>query len=832
MAEIKNIFDSWEEHTHTEVENALKRTIASLQGENYSQIAVNIPGALNRTFVATAERVTFFYKVDNTVDGTYIPDFKVEIIIGDNVITLTDVGASSADDKIETPNLIPYLTQVNKDVIVVKIKAYTNYGFPSTVKSIEYTRKEQEDDFSINLATNIIKEGTSEYISINTNSDITHSSLKWKYDFSNFVIDGDISEQNIKDRIRVNNGYLTVDNPRENASWSVKLTLTAYPSYYLEEEFNNIPTSSKPNIELNISAIKIEDLSISTKSEVPINSQVEVSVSPIPADSTKLKGVNYIYSTTTPDILDIKTSNQGTTITAKKEGTANLVVRLFAYNNTVTISKSTTIKVYSLRPVVFIIDQRYLNNLKDPEGMVSENYMLNSDGSLTSISDKGATGDPNNNTLTWLRQNTHSYVSRCLEDGSVRLKQLSDTSRKTFADGSSATSYISNESGEFDVFLKFGSDIYYKTEAWIPEGQSEPDLDYIAVTIATKIPSNEDASKWCKWSQYKLIGVYKACRINEKFYSLSGKKPIIGVSQSTCIAKAKARGANFNICDYDMTKLFAFLFYGYYSSLGCQQICGYGTINTIPNSSSYFPKITGSTDGLNMTDTDTTTGNGPSSPNELQIQRGIGTDIKTVNFWGLEGYWGDISEWISNLSIMHASNKNGHGTMPQYYVTDYIAKYNSVIVTKPTGIDVTYTSKDSFVKDYPNSDSKFLAIYNSKSRYIIDSDNNIIRLIDINTTSTLKGYIKKMMFGAHADIIAKAYGNGASTDTGFTDYSRFNTFGSVARRAGRSNEATGGVGFLEVWDVYGPESGHTGARLIYDGDASTVHVIDDAIEEL
>ena len=245
MAEIKNIFDSWEDHSHTEVENALKRTIASLQGENYSQIAVNIPGALNRTFVATAERVTFFYKVDNTVDETYIPDFKVEITIGDNIITLTDVGASSANDKIETPNLIPYLTQVNKDVIVVKIKAYTNYGFPSTVKSIKYTRKEQEDDFSINLATNTIKEGTSEYISINTNSDITHSSLKWKYDFSNFVIDGDISEQNIKDRIRVNNGYLTVDNPKENASWSVKLTLTAYPSYYLEEEFNNIPTSSK-----------------------------------------------------------------------------------------------------------------------------------------------------------------------------------------------------------------------------------------------------------------------------------------------------------------------------------------------------------------------------------------------------------------------------------------------------------------------------------------------------------------------------------------------------------------------------------------------------------
>lgn len=821
MAEIKNIFDSWEDHSHTEVENALKRTIASLQGENYGQIAVNIPGGFNRTFDNTAERVTFFYKVDNTVDGIYIPDFKVEITIGDNVITLTDVGASSADDKIETPNLVPYLSQINKDVIIVKIRAYTNYGFPSAIKSIKYTRREH-DIFDINISQNTIKEGTRHYIQFYAASLISFNDLKWKYDFSNFDIDGDISEQTIKARIRAADNDLIVDDPKENASWRVKLTLTAYPKYYLEEEFDNIPLNNKRSITVDIIAKKIEDLSISTEPKVFVNSQVEVSISPIPTDSTKLKGVNYTYSTTTPEILDIKTSNQGTTIIAKKKGTANLVVTLLACNNAVTISKSTTIEVYGLRPVVFIIDQRYLNNLEDPEGMVSDNYILNSDGSLTSISNSGATGNPSNNTLSWLRKNTHSYVSKCLANGSVRLKQLSDTSRKTFADGSSAVDYISNENGEYDVFLKFGSDIYYKTEAWIPQGQSTKDDNYVAVTIAKELPPNEDTSKWCKWSQYKLIGVYKACKISDKLYSLSGKCPVNSITQIDSINMAKARGANFNICDYDMTKLFAFLFYGYYSSLGSQQICGYGTDNKVNDI--YYPKITGGTDALNMTDTDTTTGNGDANPGRVQIIAGSGSGIKSVNFWGLENCWGDISEWLSNICVMDASRKEDTPFNAAKYVTDYLTEHNSVIVTNCKGNDVTFTSKDEFVKAYANISYKFLSIF--------DKNSNIIRLIQNGYISSNNGYIRQMLFGTHADIITKNYKSNADADTCFTDFASIGPAGSIARRSDCAKDPHGGVGLIYVWDANSRANLFTGARLMYDGDESTVHVIDDDTEEL
>lgn len=703
-----------------------------------------------------------------------------------------------------------------------KIQKFLKYALESQFKDLNIIYDEElADVFKISLAVITVKEGTREYISINTNSGITHSLLKWKYDFSNFVIDGDISEQNIKNRIRVENGYLVVDDPKENASWNVQLTLTAYPSYYSEEEFNNIPASSKADVILNIVAKKIEDISISTESAVSIKSKVEVSVSPIPTDSTKLKGANYTYSTSTPDILDINTSTQGTTILTKKEGKANIIVTLHACNNTVTKSNNATFDVYGFHPVVFIIDQRYVSDLSDPEGMVSENYILKSDGSLTSISNNGATGDPKINTLTWLRKNTHAYVSKYSEFTGIRLKQLSDASRKTFADGTSAANYISNESGEFDVFLKFGSDIYYKTEAWTPRGQSKPDPDYVAVTIAREIPANEDVKKWCKWSQYKLIGVYPACQINDKLHSLSGKRPVTNLSQVDSVNRAKARGTNFNICDYDMAKLFAFLFYGYYSSLGSQQVCGYGTKNE--NMSSFYPKITGSTDYLNMTDTDTTTGNGASNPSNEQIIAGIGSDIKTVNFWGLESCWGDTAEWLSDIYTMHAFRPS-NVTSPdiESYVADYLDKHDSVIVTKLTGDDVVYTSKDDFIATYSSS-SVFLAIY--------DKNKNIIRLIDREVTYFDSGYIKKMIFGTYADIIAKESDDGASADTGFTDMFVFFAPKAALYRSYISNSSEGGVGCIKAYNS-NASSNNIGARIMYNGDESTVHIINDSTEEL
>ena len=677
--------------------------------------------------------------------------------------------------------------------------------------------EELADSFRIQTSSNIIKEGTRELITISTDAGITHDFLKWKYDYSDFVIDGDISEQNIKDRIRVENGYLVIDDPQENASWSVTLKLTAYPIYYTEDQFDSIPAVSKPDIILTITAKKIEDISLKVKNEIPINSKVEIEVTPVPVDSTKLKGARYTYSTTTPEFIAINVSSLGTEIITKKQGQANITVTLHACNNTVTKTNAISFNIYDLRPMCFVIDQRWLG-LSDPIGMVSENCILGSDGTLQSISNSGADGNPNNNTLTWLRQNTHAYVGRYTGFSGVRLKQLDDTTRKKFADSTSSVDYISNESGEFDVWMKINSDVYIKTEPWIPIGASVPDPDYVLVTIARELPVGEDETKWKKFSQYNLYGVYKACRINNRLYSLSGKRPVNNISKIQSKSQARARGTGFKIVDYKFSKLIAFLFYGYYSTLDSQTQLGYGTTNIV--NGTYYPKITGQTDDLAGTDTNSVTGNGAVTPDNDQIIAGEGSDIKSNNFWHLENIQGDISEWLDDMTVMQAKRPSSvTSSNPAIYLSDYVSIYGYPIITK-SGKDYQLTSE-------------FLEAMNENQRFITISDirGNITRIIQYGDfTENSNGYIKKMCFGDHADIIVKEFG--ASTNTGFCDSSNVYSAGYVALRSAHSVHPAGGVGFLHLSDSAGYAFSIIGSRLLYEGSEETIHIIDDATESL
>ena len=699
-----------------------------------------------------------------------------------------------------------------------KMQKFLKYSLTQQFPNLNIVCDEElADSFRIQTSSNIIKEGTRELITISTDTDITHDFLKWKYDYSDFVIDGDISEQNIKDKIRVENGYLVIDGPQENASWSVTLKLTAYPIYYTDDQFDSIPAISKPDIILTITAKKLEDISLKVKNGASVNSKVKIEVNPIPKDSTKLKDARYTYSTTTPELIAINVSSLGTEIIAKKQGQGNVTVTIYACNNTITKTNTISFSIFDLRPMCFVIDQRWLG-LSDPVGMVSKNCILDSDGTLKNISNSGADGNPSNNTLTWLRKNTHAYVGRYTEVSGVRLKQLDDTTRKKFADGTSSVDYISNNSGEFDVWMKINSDIYIKTEPWIPLGYDIPNPDYVLVTIARELPVGEDETKWEKFSQYNLYGVYEACRINNRLYSLSGKRPVNNISQKQCKSEARARGNGFKIVDYKFSKLIAFLFYGYYSTLDSQTQLGYGTANRINNV--HYPKITGQTDNLAGVDTNSGTGNGAETPINDQIIAGDGSGIKSNNFWHLENIQGDLAEWLDDMIVMQAKRPSSvTSSNPAIYLSDYVSVYGYPIITK-SGKDYQLTSE-------------LLEAMNETQRFITISDinGNITRIIqhgDIFRNS--EGYIKKMCFGDHADIIAKEFD--ASSNTGFCDYCNIYSAGNVASRSHYSVHSEGGVGGLDLMFSDKPTFAFIGSRLLYEGSEETIHIIDDATESL
>lgn len=696
-----------------------------------------------------------------------------------------------------------------------KMQKFLKYALEQQYPNLNVICDEElADSFKISLANPEIKEGSKEIISILTDTGITHEFLKWKYEFSNFQIDGNISEQNIKDRIRVEDGQLVIDDPKENASWSCQLILTAYPIYYSEEQLASIPAASKPDIILTIVAKKIEDIDISTKEEFPINSEVTVVVSPVPSNSTKLKGATYTYTTDTPDIVSILTSTSGTTITTKKQGQGSLTVTLHACNNTVTVSNKVTFNVYDLRPLCYTIDQRW-NGVIDPVSMVSVNFIIGSDGRLETIADKAVNGSPSNNTLTWLRQNTHAYVGRYTGMGQMRLKQLDDKDLTKFADGTSAIGYIDNEEGKYDVWMKINSDIYIKTTPYTPTGQSQVNEDYILVQIAREVPIGQDASSWRKFSQNNLYGVYEACQINNQLYSISGQLPVTKINQPNCKAKARSRGYGFKIIDYNFSNLLAYLFYGYYKTLDSQTQCGYGTNNLV--SGIYYPKITGQTNQIDG-DTDTVTGNGSKTPNADQIIAGQGADIKSNRFWFIENFQGDISEWLDDMMVMKAKRTSG-STNPALYLNDYCDIYGYPIITKQ-GKDYKLTKE---LLDEMNADQRFVSI--------ADKDGNIVRIIqhgDFIVDSG--GYIKKMCFGDHADLFPKEF-NG-SESTGFCDSSRIYDVGYGARRSSDSANTYGGVANLHMNYYTSDYFSHAGTRLQFEGDENNITIIDDATETL
>lgn len=464
--------------------------------------------------------------------------------------------------------------------------------------------------------------------------------------------------------------------------------------------------------------------------------------------------------------------------------------------------------------VSYIIDQR--GGISDPDDMVKGNYYNHPTLGLIKIDDGAFTGNSKYDFLTWLKENTHAYVAKQADNG-LRLKQLDDTDRTKFADGTSSIDYINGTIENCDVFIKFPCDIYYKCEPAITAEQPTPNEDYVLVTMCNEIPAGENESKWQKWSKNKLIAVYESTAINDKLYSLSGKRPATNISQINCKDKARARGNGFTIVDYQMNCLIALLFYGYYSSLDSQEQCGYGTRTSCdPN---YYPKITGITDDLGMTDTDSVTGNGATTPNEDQIKAGIGSDIKSVNFWGIENCWGDISEYIDNLHIMQAKRPASVTTVDvANYLEDYLNAYPSIKLTE-NGVTRTITKAD--VAEFDTA-QLFIAISDSKA--------NIQRIIKA-WVGYNGGSIKKMQFGDHADIAVKELGGGDSTY--FCDYCCIvPSAGYVAFRSSSSNNGDGGVCCLYLNNSVDKSNSHYGSRLLFEGTDDTVHIVDDATESL
>lgn len=331
-------------------------------------------------------------------------------------------------------------------------------------------------------------------------------------------------------------------------------------------------------------------------------------------------------------------------------------------------------------------------------------------------------GDVNGTVLQWIRNNTHRYVAKKTGDGQVTICQLSDNDTTKFYDNlTSSSAYI--RSINHGVFVRI------------------PRFWYKATETSTNIwkigfSNRQQDSTWKEWDGNDLIGAYEGVVNDSKLLSISGETSSGGYSQTDFKQYARNKGTGYTLVKWKHHCIVGVLYYALYGNTNCQATIGSG------NNS--YAKTTGLTNSLGMNDSSASaTGNSGS-----------------INFLGLENWWGNKYEFIGNATFNHGG-------------TDY----------------------------------KF---------YIVEDDGSSREVQAHPYTGTF--YPTVMVFGEHLDLVMKPNTTSGTTSTGFCD-SQYFSGGSnqVVRRSCDSLNANGGVAYLYASNSDSYTSSRIGSRLAFRG---------------
>ena len=370
---------------------------------------------------------------------------------------------------------------------------------------------------------------------------------------------------------------------------------------------------------------------------------------------------------------------------------------------TITASQVTRTVIGSYEPLpegLVLIDQ----SVKDPTTMIS--------------------GDINSSVIQAIRAGSHRYLGKYTADGQMTLCQLDDADSTKYADGTDAVL----TGAEGDVFMKM-------PDFWYRAVEAGTDMWGIQFQLGSTSPGNG----WIKWDTNALIGVYEAYSTGSKLYSRSGVSSSGSISQANFKAYARARGTGFQIVDWQMHCVMAILYYAEYGHTNCQEKIGAGT-----SSSS---KQCGQTNACGMNDTKGT------SPVSGLNDAGVDGNTQSINFWGLENWWGNKYEWIDNVVVDAYEWK----------------------ITEPDG-----------------------TVRNPGKAY------------------TSNNYITKMMFGDQCDLIPTA-ASGSETTGFCDYYYGSSSTARVVLRSYYNSDAIGGVAFVHAYDVSSVTYSGSGSRLAFRG---------------
>ncbi len=347
-----------------------------------------------------------------------------------------------------------------------------------------------------------------------------------------------------------------------------------------------------------------------------------------------------------------------------------------------------------------------------------------------SISDPAAkvTGDVNGTMLQVIRSHFHRYLAK-YRDGKLKMCPLNDSNSLLFWDNTTAKT----DGTMGDVFVTCDIPFYTHYE------QDANGRHVIKFSVV-------EQDGWKEWhfgfgSNRDAIGAYEMTVKNGVGRSVSGSTSTANIMQGQAVQYATMFGGR--CVEQRDQNIIGTLFYALYGHTNCQLVCGYGT-NSVD-------KIMGGTDSLGMTDTVGSGGNG---------------DNGSINFLGLENWWGNKAEWMGNIGF----------------------NVNSV--------------------DY---------------KYAITEPDGTTREVQGHNTANQHTYKRGMWFGENLDLIGRPDSVSGTDSTGYCDSNYHgNKTARVVYRSSANSYADGGVAYSSAYYASSNTSANIGSRLAFRGTTELV----------
>lgn len=225
---------------------------------------------------------------------------------------------------------------------------------------------------------------------------------------------------------------------------------------------------------------------------------------------------------------------------------------------------------------------------------------------------KMISGDVNGDVIQWIRNNSHRVLAKKTGEGTMTYAVLDDNNSTLYSDGTTADL----TGAEGDVFVKLPTFYYAGNDDGTGASGDNVEIKF----------SKEPFENSIEWDTNILIGAYEAYYGDNKLQSISGVKSSGRISQTDFKQYARNRGTGYQIVDWQMHCVLGCLFYAMYGNTNSQAICGAGTRDS--------NKVTGQTNILGMNDT----------------VASVNGNSQSVNFWGLENWWGNKNEFAEGLT--------------------------------------------------------------------------------------------------------------------------------------------------------------------------------------